>query len=105
MQYAQWLTDKDFAFELYGKVCLGHLLELINFSRSGKEFYLRRLKELERTENVARTETVTTVEVLGRIEEKPSPLHELARIDHLKGLEEDLARNEDRHAPIPWSPE
>jgi len=105
MQYAQWLTDKDFAFGLYGKVCLGHLLELINFTRSGKEFYLRRLKELERMEKVARTGKVTTVEELGRIEEKPAPLHELARIDQIEGLEEDLARTEEKHAPIPWSPE
>lgn len=68
------------------------------------ECYLERLKELVLVENAAGAEKATTVEELGRIEEKPASPHELARIHELESLEALLVRTEERPAPVAWSP-
>lgn len=54
-------------------------------------------------EKVARTTAITTGEELQQTE-TPVPVHELARINQLERLEEDLTRIEKTTAPIPWSP-
>lgn len=92
MQYAQWLTHEDLAFGLFGEVHLTVLLELTSFSRKGKEFYVKRMEELARMEE------------LERVEGESTPLHTPVRIKELELIRDELARSKEQLAPIPWSP-
>ena len=80
MQDAQWLTDQNFAFDLYGVIELPHLFQLINFPRKGQKLFVWRMEEIVRVEAFDRVKVVTAAEELERIEEEMARKHELKLI-------------------------